>query len=290
MSEHAATITRPPHAGVSTHETRAAEYHLHADSAVNVGGFERALSVLGGGALALYGLRRSLPGLMLMLGGGVLMYRGFTGHCPAYQAMDLNTASQDPERGITLEATITVNKPAAEVYRFWRQVENHPRFMQHLEAAVSTGEKRSHWVARGPLHMPLARLRRRGNRVVGMARFRAKPFTWDAELVEERDNALLTWRSLPGADVDNSATVRLRELPNSRGTEVRLKLAYAPPGGVAGLALAKLFKTLTVRELREALRHFKHIIEAGETPTIAHQPAAPASRRQPAGTEREVSV
>src|SRR5262249_35459180 len=196
----------------------------------------------------------------LMLGGGLLMYRGFTGHCPAYHAMEINTASQDPERGITLEATITVNKPAAEVYRFLRQVQNHPRFMRHLESAVSTGEKRTHWAARGPVHIPLA---------------------WDAELVEERDNALLTWRSLPGADVDNSATVRLRELPNGRGTEVRLRLAYAPPGGVAGLALAKLFKTLTVRELREALRHFKHIIEAGEIPTTASQPAAPAARRQP---------
>lgn len=268
MSEHAATITRP-HAGASTPERRAAAYHLPAHFGANVGGFERALSLLGGGALALYGLRRSLPGLMLMLGGGFLMYRGFTGYCPAYEAMDVNTARQDPERGITLAATITVNKPAAEVYRFWRQVENHPRFMGHLESAVSTGEKRSHWAARGPLHMPL---------------------TWDAELVEERDNALLTWRSLPGADVDNSTTVRLRELPNGRGTEVRLQLAYAPPGGVAGLALAKLFKTLTVQELREALRHCKHIIEAGETPTIASQPAAPAAPGQQAETEREVSV
>ena len=262
MSEHAATITRPP-------QTRAAEYHMPADYRVNVGGFERVLSVLGGGALTLYGLRRSLTPLMFLLGGGALMYRGLTGHCPAYDVMGVNTGGQDIGHGITLEATITVNKPAAEVYRFWRQVENHPRFMQHLESAVNTGEKRSHWMARGPLHMPL---------------------TWDAELVEERDNTLLTWRSLPGADLDNTVTVRLRELPNGRGTEVRLRLAYAPPGGVAGLALAKLFKTLTVRELREALRHFKHIIEAGETPTSAPQPAAPASRRHHAVTEGEVNV
>ena len=258
MSEHAATITRPP-------QTQDAEYHLPADSQVNVGGFERVLSVIGGGALALYGLRRSLPHLMLLLGGGALVYRGLTGHCPAYQVIGVDTARQDPEHGITLAATITVNKPAAEVYRFWRQVENHPRFMQHLESVVSMGENRSHWVARGPLHTPLA---------------------WDAELVEERDNAVLSWRSLPGADVDNSSTVRLRELPNGRGTEVRLRLAYAPPGGVAGVALAKLFNTLTVWQLQEELRHFKHIIEAGETPTIANQPAAAASRMKDALTER----
>lgn len=249
MSEHAATITRPP-------QTQAAESHIRADAQVNVGDFERVLSVLGGGALALYGLRRSLTPLMLLLGGGALIYRGLTGHCPAYEAMGVDTASHDPGRGITLEATITVNKPAAEVYRFWRQVENYPRFMRHLESVVSVGETRSHWVARGPLHMPL---------------------TWDAELVEARDNAVLSWRSLPGADVDNTVIVRFRELPNGRGTEVRLRLDYAPPGGVAGAALAKLFKTLTVRQLQAELRHGKHIIEAGETPTMAPQPAAAAS-------------
>jgi len=249
MAEHAATITRPP-------QTRAAADHMAADSQVNVGGFERVLSVIGGGALTLYALRRSLPHLMLLLSGGALMYRGLTGHCAAYQVMGVDTASQDPEQGITLEATITVNKSAAEVYRFWHHVENHPRFMRHLESVVSTGEKRSHWVARGPLPVLL---------------------TWDAELVEECANTLLSWRSLPGADVDNTGTVRLRELPNGRGTEVRLRLAYAPPGGVAGVALVRLFKTLTVRQLKEELRRFKHIIEAGETPTIAHRPAAARS-------------
>jgi len=262
MSEHAATITRPS-------QTRATAYHMPADSQVNVGGFERVLSVIGGGALALYGLRRSLPHLMLLLGGGALVYRGLTGHCSAYQVMGVDTAHQDPDHGLTLAATITVNKPAAEVYRFWRDVENHPRFMKHLASVVSTGEKRSHWVARGPLHIPL---------------------TWDAELVEDRENTTLAWRSLPGADVDNTGTVHFRELPDGRGTEVRLRLAYAPPGGVAGVALAKLFKTLTVQQLQEALRHFKYIIEAGEAPTIANQPTAAASRMQDTLREREIQV
>lgn len=262
MSEHAATSTRPP-------QTQAAEYHISTNSQVNVGDFERMLSVLGGGALALYGLRRSLGPLTLLLGGGVLLYRGLTGHCPAYEAMGVDTASQDLERGMTLEATITVNKPVAAVYHFWRQVENYPRFMRHLESVVSTGEKRSHWEARGPLHMSLP---------------------WDAELVEARENAVLSWRSLPGADVDHSMTVRFRELPHGRGTEVRLRLEYAPSGGVAGVALAKLCKTLSVRQLRAELRHFKHIIEASATPTTAHQPAAAASGMPHAMREREASV
>jgi len=259
MSEHPATIPR-------AQQTRAIEYHRLTDSYVNVGNFERVLSVIGGGALALYGLRRSLGHLMLMLGGGALIYRGLTGHCEAYHTMGITTANQEPSQSSMLEATITVNKPAPEVYRFWRHLENHPRFMKHLESVISLGEKRSHWVARGPLHMPLI---------------------WDAEVVEERENALLSWRSLPGADVDNMGTVRFRELPNGRGTEVRLRLAYALPGGITGVALAKFFKTLTAAQLQEDLRHFKQIIEAGEMPTIANQPAA-GTRMSHTMREREV--
>ena len=259
MSEHPTTMARPQ-------QTRATEYHRAADSCVNVGDFERVLSVVGGGALALYGLRRSLGNLLLMLGGGALIYRGLTGYCAAYQAMGITTADQEPGHSTTLEATITVNKPVLEVYRFWRHLENLPRFMRHLESVISIGENRSHWVARGPLHMPLI---------------------WDAELLEERENTLLSWRSLPGSDIDHMGTVRFRELPNGRGTEVRLKLAYALPGGMTGVALTKFFKTLTLGQLKEELRHFKQIIEAGETPTIANQPAA-ASSMPRAMREREV--
>jgi len=212
----------------------------------NVSDLERGLSMIGGGALVLYGLRRSLGNLALMLGGGALIYRGLTGYCAAYQALGVNTAHRDTSHGVALRATITVNKPAAEVYRFWRHLENHPRFMQHLESVVTTNGKRSHWVAKAPLPAPLE---------------------WDADIVAERENAMLSWRSLPGADVENVGTVRFRELPNGRGTEVRVRLEYAPPGGVVGVAVANLFKTLTEQQLKEDLRHFKQIIETGETPT-----------------------
>ena len=151
---------------------------------------------------------------------------------------------RDTGHGIALRATITVNKPAAEVYRFWRHLENHPRFMRHLESVVSTNGKRSHWVA---ALLPA-------------------PIEWDADIIAERENALLSWRSLPGADVDNAGTVRFRELLNSRGTEVRVRLEYAPPGGIVGVAVANLFRSLTEQQLKEDLRRFKQIIETGETP------------------------
>jgi uncharacterized membrane protein len=244
MAEHAATMTTP-------RQTRLAEPYVHPNHHVNVGDLERLLSLLGGGALALYGLRRSLGHLALMFGGAALVYRGYTGYCPAYKTLGVSTASENTGSGVTLDATITVNRPAAEVYRFWRHLENHPRFMRHLESVVSADDKRSHWVAKAPMHMPI---------------------TWDAEIVEERENALLAWRSLPGADVDHAGTVRFRELPNRRGTQVRLRLEYVPSGGLVGVALARLFKTLTARQLREDLRRCKQIIETGEMPTTAGQP------------------
>jgi len=237
MAPHATTFPEQ--------QTRAAQHPR------NVGDLERGLCLIGGGALVLYGLRRSLGNLALMLGGGALIYRGLTGYCAAYQALGIDTAHRDLSLGVALRGSITVNKPAAEVYRFWRHLENHPRFMQHLESVVSTNGKRSHWVARAPLPGPIE---------------------WDADIVAERENAMLSWRSLPGADVDHAGTVRFRELPNGRGTEVRLRLEYTPSGGIVGVAVGKLFKTLTERQLKEDLRRFKQIIETGETPTAADHP------------------
>lgn len=252
MVAHTAVMTRAEHSS-----TRRLGY---TNSQVNVGDLERVLSLLAGGALALYGLRRSLGHLALIAGGGALIYRGLTGYCAAYKALGVSTTSPHAGPGVVLDAAVTVNKPAADVYRFWRHLENHPLFVQHLQSVVSTGERQSHWVAQAPMQTPIA---------------------WDAEIVEERENAVLSWRSLPGADVDHQGTVRFRELPNGRGTEVRVRLEYAPPGGIAGMTLARLFKTLTVRQLQEDLRRCKQIIEAGELPTTADQPSG---RRVPHAT------
>jgi uncharacterized membrane protein len=165
MADQAATITRPE-------ERRIAEYSVHANQRINVGNVERVLCLIGGGALALYGLRRSLGNMLLMLGGGALVYRGFTGHCPAYQAMGISTVSQAAGPDITLEDTVTVNKPVAEVYRFWRNLENRPRFMKHLESVVSNDGKRSRWVAKAPLQIPIK---------------------WDAEVEEPYESSMLVW-------------------------------------------------------------------------------------------------
>jgi uncharacterized membrane protein len=243
MSEHATALAPSQPTSVAAHQARPAHH-------TNVGDAERLLSVIGGGALALYGLRRSLGSLALAIGGGVLVYRGITGRCAIYENLGINTVSREGA-GVAMETTVTINKPVAEVYRFYRTFENHPRFVTHLVSVRTTDNKHSRWMAKAPLQ---------------------KTIEWDAEIVAERENALLSWRSLPGADVDHVGTVQFRELPGGRGTEVHVSLEYYPPGGVVGAALAKLFNTITKQQLREDMRHFKQLLEAGEQPTIANQP------------------
>jgi len=127
--------------------------------AVNVGEAERWLSVAGGSALALYGLSRgTLGGLGLAALGGACIQRGWTGHCAAYEALGHRSASLPQGQhaslaagaGIKVERTITINRPAAQLYRLWRDLENLPLFMRHLKAVQTQDERRSHWIARGP--------------------------------------------------------------------------------------------------------------------------------------------
>ena len=131
----------------------------HSD--VNVGEIERWASAIGGGALALYGITRgSLGGIALALVGAALVQRGVSGHCNLYEAMNFNSAggeglrnsenvSVPGDRGTKVEHSVVINRPALELYSFWRNFENLPRIMNHLESVTVTGD-RSHWVAKGP--------------------------------------------------------------------------------------------------------------------------------------------
>jgi uncharacterized membrane protein len=138
---------------------------------------------------------------------------------------------------------ITINRPVEEVYQFWRDLENLPRFMQHLEEVHVIGERRSHWVATAPA---------------------GRTVEWDAEIVSEQDNELIAWRSLPESDVRHAGTVRFRPAPADRGTEVSVELDYEPPAGAVGAAAAKLFGEEPKQQLADDLRRFKQVMETGE--------------------------
>jgi len=138
---------------------------------------------------------------------------------------------------------ITVNRPAEEVYRFWRSFENFPRFMHYLESVQTNGNGRSHWRAKGP-----------GGKTV----------EWDAEIVEDRPNELIAWRSVPGSEVENAGSVRFVPALGGRGTEVHVELDYNPPAGVLGAAVATLLGREPAQEMTADLRAFKQVMELGE--------------------------
>jgi uncharacterized membrane protein len=166
-------------------------------------------------------------------------------------------------QGVRIERAITVNRPVSEVYQFWHQFENLPRFMRHLESVETLAGGRSRWRAKGP---------------AGMV------FEWEAEIVQDRADEWIAWRSLEGSDVDNSGSVRFMRAPGGRGTEIHVQLQYAPPAGRIGRTIAKLFGEEPEQQIADDLRRFKQLMETGEIP-ISEGPALWRSAQPPASRE-----
>lgn len=231
------------------------------DRPLNVGEGERAVSVAAGAILALTGIsRRSLPGLLIASVGGAMMYRGATGHCPVYQALDVDTAHKPgsieddiSQRGIHVAQAMLINKSPEELYRFWRNFENLPRIMQQVESVHVLDERRSHWVVRAH-NVP-------GGRV-----------EWDAQITRDDPNELIAWRSEPGSEVETTGQIRFAKALGDRGTEVHVNMDYVPPAGRLGKWIAQLFGQNPSRLVREDLRNFKRLMEIGEILTIEGQP------------------
>src|SRR5688572_2392908 len=241
---------------------------------INVGDGERLISALGGGALSIYGLKRGgFSGLLMTIAGGAFIYRGATGHCNLYRALRVSTAEHKGLRasvkhgaGIKVEKSVTIDKPVEEVFRFWHNFENLPRFLNHLESvraisgqSASSGQggpscqgdqswKLSHWVARLPAGMKVE---------------------WDAEIINEAPNELIAWRSLEGAPVPNAGSVRFERSPDGQGAEVKVAIEYAPPVGKIGSLLAKFFGEDPEKRVAEDLRRFKQFMESGRTTPAA---------------------
>ncbi|MBW4672040.1 MAG: SRPBCC family protein [Cyanomargarita calcarea GSE-NOS-MK-12-04C] len=209
---------------------------------------ERWASLIGGGAMVLMGLKQgSLRGALTALAGGGLLYQGVTKQSTIQKAQEAIGINQ----AIKVEKTVTINKPADELYRFWHDFENFPKFMKHLKNVKVSDNKRSHWIANAPL----------GSSV-----------EWDADILEDRENEFISWASVEGADVDNSGFVRFSKAPGDRGTEVKVVLEYNPPGGVLASAIAKLFGEEPEQQIGDDLRRFKMLMEAGEIATTEGQP------------------
>jgi uncharacterized membrane protein len=231
------------------------------DNAINVGKTERLVSGLAAAAVAAVALRRKRLRPLLFPLAANLISRAVTGRCPVNRAIGRNSArrgrvsrvgSVRRGEGIKVEKSVTVNRPAEEVYRFWRNFENLPRFMDHLESVTVLDENRSHWVAKAPV----------GTKV-----------EWDAVIHNEIDDELIAWRSLPGADVNNAGSVHFTPLGNGISTEVLVVLSYEPPAGKLGAAVAKLLGDEPSKQIEDDLRRFKQVMEASEVGGNSKQPA-----------------
>jgi uncharacterized membrane protein len=234
---------------------------------INVGSIERLACAIGGGALAAYGLRRRTPGgLVLTLGGAALLHRGATGHCNTYQALGITTAEHNQHdsgvaRDVHVEKSIIIDRSPEELFRFWREFENLPRFMDHLESVNSVGFNRWHWVAKGPI----------GTRP-----------EWDAEIYNEKPNELIAWRSVDG-NVTNAGSVRFEPAPGERGTQVRVVLNYNAPGGKVSALLAKVFGQEPGQMIEVDLRRLKELFERGEITPIEGRLSAEELNNSPNG-------
>ena len=217
---------------------------------------------LGAGALLLLvgASRRSAVGACLAVSSTPLLYRGVTGHWPDVLSgrvrPDSTKTVLSGERGVHVRESIQLEVPVADIYRFWRRLENLPRFMTHLHRVTERDDGTSHWVAAGP---------------AGLA------VEWEAKIINEIDNKLLAWQSLPGGDVVSAGSVNFAAARGGRSTQVSVHLQYEPPAGKAGALVASLFGREPSQTIREDLRHFKQLLEAGEIlerqPTVVVKPA-----------------
>ena len=158
-----------------------------------------------------------------------------------------------------LEAAVTINRPPEETYRYWHDFTHMPEFMVHVDEVQVTGDRSMHWKAE--MH-PLN-----------------KTIEWDAEIVEDRPNELIAWRSTESSDVPNSGTVHFGPAPGGRGTEVRVDMEYAPPAGRAAVAVAKLMGEAPDQQVRDDLRRFKQVMEIGEVVRSEGSPEGPHTQR-----------
>ena len=212
------------------------------------------LLALGAGALLLFvgASRRSAAGAALAVSAAPLLYRGFTGHWPDVLNGDRDRGNTQHalsgNRGVHVRESIRLEVPVADVYRFWRRLDNLPQFMTHLERVTENADGTSHWVTSGP---------------AGLA------VEWDAEIINDVENTILAWSSLPGSDVATVGSVSFDGVRGGRSTQVSVHIQYAPPAGKAGALVASLFGREPSQTVREDLRRFRQLLEAGEVPRVA---------------------
>lgn len=226
---------------------------------INVNQKERWWHFASGIALMSMGLKsQGLARVGLTTVGGGLLYVAATGRSPVYKWVDKNSAIQTDsinvavpqEQGQHVRKTVVINRSPEELFAYWRNFENLPKIMNHLESVTVQDDRHSHWKAKAPVGTTVE---------------------WDAEIVNEEPNKTIAWRSLPESEIPNAGSVRFKSLGYGRGTEVKVELEYTPPAGKLGAAVAKLLGEEPQVQIEEDLRRFKQLMETGEIATTEGQ-------------------
>ncbi|HET8701472.1 MAG TPA: SRPBCC family protein [Nitrococcus sp.] len=220
----------------------------------NVSDQERKASLIAGAGSLLFGLRRGgVFGLTMGALGGLLGYRGLTGHCPVFARLGKSTA-KPTDRGlfgtapVDISTGVTINREPQDLYQFWRGFTRLPTFMKYITEVQPSEGNRTHWVAESPIGGKLE---------------------WESEVVEDVPNERIIWRTTEDSRVAHRGEIRFRPAPAGRGTEVELDLHYEVPGGKLGQTWKSFAKFMTEQAIREDLRRFKRLMEAREIPTNA---------------------
>lgn len=218
----------------------------------NVGALEQLLSIGLGSGLVAFGLsqRQGRKGKILpILVGGGLLFHGLSNHSRLYDAIGIDEDYGSPvrhplNRVVHFRKSISINRSPSEIYAYWRNFKNLPRFMQSIMAVEVHDDTRSRWHARGPLN---------------------KEFYWEAEILEDRTNEMMKWRTIETeSNLEHEGTWSLRPAPGNRGTILTLDCRWSPPLGIFGAAAAKLLPQDPARQVSEDLRRFRQLMEAGE--------------------------
>lgn len=227
----------------------------------NIGDVQRVLSAIAGMAFLASGLfRRHWSGAVLVTVGGSFLYRAVSGYCPAFGALGIDTSDDDRAgrprdtnrlgrrkvhtgRATKIRRSIEINRPSHEVYRFWRSLDNLPHVMNHLASVQVINDRLSHWVVKAMPGVP--------------------QIEWDAEIINDVENQRIGWRSLQGADVNNTGSVEFKPTGDGQRTWLTVTLQYEPPGGELGTVVAKWFGEDPNTKLAEDLQRFKEEMETG---------------------------
>lgn len=212
---------------------RSGNFSIEKEQLENVGLTERFISVFAGALLLSKAWKN--PFKPRFLYGAYLTYRGFTGHCLLYEQLEINGVKP---QAINIRGEFIIDRPAAEVYSHWRNLNNLTGSLNHLMDVEIVDEHLSHWKSKIL-----------GNLI---------PVDWKAEIVKDEPGHLIGWKSTGDSVLQHVGKVEFDPAPDGNGTVLKIVLSYHPPGGGLGIGLARLLNPYFEHLLTKEIRNFKH--------------------------------